>query len=368
MGGMAYMNEGSATQHVIRTVRLDDVGVGKILDTLDEADVTNGSDASVVRYRYRLKALVLHIQQLGASETFHYLVPTRKLSHVDLCFLFGGFIHPGTRCMAQLITPHGTWNNAAGEVVSCRYVSNNIHDVMMCFDQHVDPSVYCAEAVDSRVLVVEDDPSEAKLLAFHLQKLNAKVEIVGDGQQALEMVQSHTFDLILMDILLPNLDGIEAVKELRKRGYSGTVVAATSLTAPEDRDRCLAAGFDRYLAKPVSRTELATVMASLREEPLFSSLMDSPGMEPLIDEFVQGLPGRIRVLEEARMHGDLEGVKQVARMLKAQGSGFGFDPITDAAGKIEKAVLAGSALQTLGDDITQLIRLCMQARSSTRAE
>lgn len=362
------MLEGTATPHAIRTIRLDDAAVAKILDTLDEEDAASGAVGTHGRYRYRLKALILHIQQLGASETFHYLVPTRKLGAEDFSFLFGGFIHPGTRCMAQLITPHGTWNNAPGEIVRCRYISGNVHDITMHFDQAIDPSVYCAEAVDSRVLVVEDDPSEAKLLTFHLQKLNASVEVVPDGKQALDKVQEQAFDLILMDILMPVMDGMNAVAELRRRGYSGAIVATTSLTGAEDRDRCLAAGFDRYLAKPVTRQELSNVLGSLREEPLFSSLMDSPGMEPLIDEFVRGLPARIRILEEGVSHANVVEVQQMCRMLKAQGSGFGFDVITESAGKIEKSLLAGKGLDDVRADVALLIRLCMQARSNSRNE
>lgn len=363
------MERKTTANRTIRTVRLDDEAVTDIFDKLDANDAadTNASgNRKATRYRYRMKSVVIHMQQPGAGTPIQYSVPTRDLSAIGLSFLHGGFVHPGTKCLVQLITSHGTWSNTLGKVADSVLVEGATHLVWLEFNTPIDPSAYCAEASHSRVLLVDDDASIARLATFHLEQLNADVDRAENGKQAVELCLKSPYDLVLLDIEMPVLNGIDAVKELRSRGYMGMVVAMTALTQPEDQQRCLEAGCDGYLGKPFTRDDLSGLIQSLREEPLFSAFADDPSMADLINGFVMELPAQIRAIEEATVAADMQRLVNLTRHIKASGTSYGFEVLTEAADTIEKAILKGGELNNIREDVDRLVKLCLQARSSAR--
>lgn len=361
------MKPGESSQRTVRTIHLDDEQIATLLDGMDTNATSQATEKRVNRHRYRQKALVVHMQQPGSTITVPYLVPTRNISEGGLSFLHGGFVHPGTRCLAQLITTYGTWDDVPGVVVSCRYVDANIHEVSLHFDRAIDPSIYCREAVSTRVLLAEDDAATARLATLHLKQLNAEVEHVENGKIAVEKALKGMYDLVLMDIDMPVMDGVEAVKTLREKGYTGTIIAVTAMTRPEDRQRCLDAGCDKYIPKPFKRKDLDDLLQALREEPLISSHQDDPQMVDVISAYVQELPGKVRAVEEAMARKDAKALESVVRMLKGEGSAYGFEIITETAARIETAILEGADLGSVAADTKELVKLCMHARSSARA-
>ncbi len=364
--GGGGVSQDKTSAKMVRTIRLCDDRVTEILNELDAAgtewESANGGQRSP-RYQYRIKALVVHMQQPGFSSAVPYLVPGRSISDEDLTFLHGGFVHPGTRCLVQLITSYGTWNNVNGSVTRCELVEGSIHEVVVRFDHAVDPEVYSPEAVSTRVLLVDDDPTIVRLVKFHLGKLNAVTDLAENGEEAIEMALRRPYDLILMDVEMPVMDGFEATKQLRERGYTGAIVAATALTKPEDAAHCLDMGCDKYLPKPFSRDGLSAILDSLRQEPLFSTFHDDVSMVPLVREFASELPTRIRLMEEAILNDDVETVKDLARSLKAGGTSYGFEVITEVADVIEKGVFNRAPLSELKLDVDKLSRLCFQVRA-----
>jgi signal transduction histidine kinase/CheY-like chemotaxis protein len=113
------------------------------------------------------------------------------------------------------------------------------------------PQPIVTYAISGSVLVAEDNEVNQRLLDMYISKTGATVTIAGDGQQAVELASSTAFDLVFMDMQMPVMNGIEATEVLRKHGYTGTIVALTANTTPEDRARCLQAGCDDYLPKPI---------------------------------------------------------------------------------------------------------------------
>lgn len=123
-----------------------------------------------------------------------------------------------------------------------------------------------ATPLHGRVLVAEDSEDSQRLLGWMLRRAGLRVESATDGAQAVRAVVNageagEPFDLVLMDVQMPVVDGLEATRELRRRGFRGAIVALTAHAMPEDRRRCLAAGCDDYRSKPIEREELIRVVA-----------------------------------------------------------------------------------------------------------
>jgi CheY-like chemotaxis protein len=111
-----------------------------------------------------------------------------------------------------------------------------------------------------RILLVEDGLANRKLAQGLLERRGHVVTIAEDGQQALDCLEQQSFDLILMDVQMPVMDGLDATRAIRERerlsGGRVPIVALTAHALKEDRQRCLDAGMDGYLAKPIRAKDL----------------------------------------------------------------------------------------------------------------
>ena len=117
-------------------------------------------------------------------------------------------------------------------------------------------------ASNARLLVVEDNAVNMMVMQGVLRRLGYReIDAARDGLEAIAKLADSTYDLILMDCQMPNLDGYDATRRLREQGFMTPIVALTAHAMTGDREKCLAAGMDDYLAKPVSIDALATVLA-----------------------------------------------------------------------------------------------------------
>jgi DNA-binding response OmpR family regulator len=122
----------------------------------------------------------------------------------------------------------------------------------------------------ARILLIEDEKRIAELIARGLQNAGFEVDFVGEGSRGLEMFQTHDYDLIILDLLLPDMDGLQVLERLRNRKLCPPILILSALGAVEDRVKGLERGADDYLSKPFSFNELlARVRALLRRgQPL----------------------------------------------------------------------------------------------------
>jgi CheY-like chemotaxis protein len=116
-----------------------------------------------------------------------------------------------------------------------------------------------------RVLLVEDNPAAMDVMQKELEFLGYNVLLAADGEQALKIAGAEELDLIVMDILMPKMDGLEAASKLRQspKTQNVPILAATAKAMPGDREQCLASGCDEYIAKPFTHKELDVVIRTL---------------------------------------------------------------------------------------------------------
>jgi PAS domain S-box-containing protein len=122
----------------------------------------------------------------------------------------------------------------------------------------------------ARILIAEDSPDIQRLIRHILHKAGATLDLAPNGRAALDMIEraraaGHDYDLLLTDMQMPEMDGYSLVRTLRARGWNRPIIALTAHAMAEDRDRCLAAGCNDYVSKPIDRvTLLAACAAALR--------------------------------------------------------------------------------------------------------
>jgi len=117
-----------------------------------------------------------------------------------------------------------------------------------------------------RILLAEDNPINQHLAVRLLQKRGHEVVVAADGMQTLKAIENENYDLVLMDVQMPSMDGLEVTRRIREREKSGArrlpIIAMTAHAMKGDRERCLEAGCDGYVSKPIQAAELFRVMAS----------------------------------------------------------------------------------------------------------
>ncbi len=117
-----------------------------------------------------------------------------------------------------------------------------------------------AHKYSGEILVAEDNISNQRLIELLLRQMGLQVELVPDGLEAVKAAENGKYDIIFMDMQMPNLNGYEATAKLRRHGYSGPIIALTAHAMGGDREKCLDAGCDDYLTKPVDRDMLDEVI------------------------------------------------------------------------------------------------------------
>ncbi len=233
-----------------------------------------------------------------------------------------------------------------------------------------------ARKFHGRLLLAEDGKDVQLLISLALRESGFDVETADNGRIACDMAfasraEGKPFDLILMDIQMPELDGREATRLLRQHDWHGPIIALTAHAMAGDREKCIDAGCDGYLAKPVSWTELLTTIAQhlqqpvdrlAIERPLISSKIDHPVLGELVARFTDELPQRAENIRRALQSRDLTLVEQLAHQLKGASGIYGFIPIADSAEAISQQVIDGDQLQQMEASVDELVELCRRAQ------
>ncbi len=278
-----------------------------------------------------------------------------------------------------------------------------------------------AEATSAlRILLVEDNPANQKFAAYILRERGHTVEIVGNGRQALRMAQENQYNIILMDVQMPGMDGLEATKAIRawEKKVSGTVfnngqtnisdeqgkmvpdtffvpiIAMTAHAMKGDRERCLAAGMDGYLSKPIDGREMIVLVESLaagaaapRVNSVFSPQVSLPAAKPpaalvfdpelalkrclnsrnmlgdMIQCFFDEVDSLFPQMRSALRKGDLTELGRLGHRFKGTLVYLGAEPAIDAALQIERFEQQGGEQL----DAQEAVRLLQQECEALKA-
>ena len=206
--------------------------------------------------------------------------------------------------------------------------------------------------LDGRILLADDNPDNRNIIRYFLERAGLSVEAAADGREAVEKAQSSLFDVILMDMQMPELDGYAAVRLLREQGYSRSVIALTAHAMPGDEERCLKAGCSAYLTKPVDAERLTAVVArcipsrswvvkssDLNRRLPVGTMTPMPAARPLdLHEcYRSDLRGKVKELSCAWATGDTHQFAILAHRLRGSAGMFGMPEVSEVAGCLDDA-------------------------------
>jgi CheY-like chemotaxis protein/HPt (histidine-containing phosphotransfer) domain-containing protein len=221
------------------------------------------------------------------------------------------------------------------------------------------------------ILLAEDHPINQSLATRVLEKSGHTVVVVNNGREALATLARKSFDLILMDIQMPDIDGFEATQAIRTReqveGGHIPIVAMTAYAMPGDRERCLALGMDGYVAKPfhalalfeaihqaytsVNRTPPKIASSAQpdlvfdREEALARVEEDERLLQELIEIFLTDAPRYLTALQHTLATGDTATLARMAHTIKGAVANIGAHRASSSALQLEQYVQSGDTVQ-----------------------
>jgi len=193
--------------------------------------------------------------------------------------------------------------------------------------------------IQGKILLAEDSPDIQGLVSMYIKRTGAEVTAVENGQLAVEEAMANDFDLILMDMQMPVMDGMQATQWLRSTGYDGKIIALTANAMKEDRERFAKAGVDDFLAKPIDLQKFYATLAKHIKTSEDLSIIKNESKDDLLTEltnnFKQGLPDLMLEFASALENQDADTLRQVAHKLKGMGGSFGYPEITEISANIE---------------------------------
>jgi len=229
-----------------------------------------------------------------------------------------------------------------------------------------------SELSSARLLLVEDSPINQKVALRMLERLGYRADVANDGAEAVAVVQKVAYDVVLMDVQMPVLDGLAATRQIRSSTLPGRqpwIVAMTAEALSGDEARCRAAGMDEYVSKPVHMEALALAIQRglLAHRPQLAEARDHSSADlgqltvtlaalarelgdefvsTLARDFVQGIPQQRAALLDAQTRGDLLAMKRVAHTLQGEAGNLGALRLARACAALQRAAGASGDIKS----------------------
>jgi CheY-like chemotaxis protein len=199
---------------------------------------------------------------------------------------------------------------------------------------------FASNHFDANILVAEDNPDNQLLIKLLLQTWGLEPDIASNGAQAVEMALVNDYQLIIMDMQMPVMGGLEATKMLRHAAYDGPIIALTANVMNHDIDTYLNAGCDKALGKPIDKDALESVLVSYLHlekdnQNKWDSLLKSEKFQQIADNYLANLPTYLNEVKALQHSDDWEALRSVAHSIKGSAGCFNFDDIYQTAGALE---------------------------------
>ena len=211
-----------------------------------------------------------------------------------------------------------------------------------------------------RVLLAEDNVVNQQVALGNLLRLGYDADVATNGFEVLNALENQKYDIVLMDCQMPGLDGYETTREIRQRengGHPVWIIAMTANVMAGDREKCLAAGMDDYISKPLRRPELRSAMQRVATRAVIPSddhvlrnlMADGQGQfAELIELFIASAPSTLHDMERALAIPNAADLIMAAHTLKGSCSNFGAPTLCELCTRIELAARSGS-MEGVGD-------------------
>lgn len=216
-----------------------------------------------------------------------------------------------------------------------------------------------------RILLVEDDTMSRKLITKVLERLHYEVRVAENGQAALEACEVSTFDVILMDVQMPVMDGLTATRHLRHMlpKPQPYIIALTGAAFDEEKQACLEAGMDTFVGKPVRPNELRNILEQFQQQrPQTTLLIDPKALDELrayntdgqdmvpvlVNMFLEEAPAQVSDLKDAFAAADASRVRHIAHSLKSSAATLGATKLAQVFAELEQRARE-NALADIGD-------------------
>lgn len=191
------------------------------------------------------------------------------------------------------------------------------------------------------ILVVEDNSVNRKILSYLLQKMGHKVMTADNGLECLNLVEENNFDLIILDMKMPVMDGYEAAARIKSQPRFGhlPIIALTAYAIEGDALKCLQAGCDYYLTKPVDSEQLQSAIHKvmlIKGSPLSADVLETHFFNELLPEFLDSMDKLLADLEKSIVQKDVVQVLSAAHDIKGTAGMYGYSNISDLASQIYK--------------------------------
>jgi len=247
--------------------------------------------------------------------------------------------------------------------------AREVHDAAEV-DQVTDESARPLRGI--RVLVAEDGPDNQVLISRMLDFLGATARIVDNGQMACDLLERRElhFDVVLMDMQMPEMDGYTAATRIRAAGVTLPIIALTAHTMSGDRDLCLQAGCDDYATKPINMRSLVSIIhrwAGADDATLSADDLPDPDLSELRMQFLSELPERVENIRRLREGGLIEEVGQEAHRLIGAAGAYDIHSLVDASRHLERVCMEDAAsVESIRSAIAELDRCVRMCRREAR--
>jgi PAS domain S-box-containing protein len=212
-------------------------------------------------------------------------------------------------------------------------------------EQPAPPDPIDAAAMPGRILVADDTEDNIFLIRTYLKGVNVKLDFARDGAAAVEMVKQNAYDLVLMDVQMPLLDGYSAVRAIRAWEQSEArpslpILSLTAHAMPHEEQRAREAGCTAHLTKPILQKDLLAAIARYLRRPDPQPPAPAPLLPAILalrPKYLERRRAELEVLRQALDRGDFESIRRMGHDLKGTGKGYGFPEISGVGAELEAA-------------------------------